>query len=184
MRRKGHHTWPAQDAGEQQEGEAEDAERGPSKSAVKRELAGVQALALRLSVLADKQLARLSLSDDARTAVAAVRNLQRRAHQRQLRYASGLLAREDCAQIELELQQLLQPQTRAVRAFHQVEEWRDTLVSGDNALLDELGARFPMLDRQHVMQLVRNALREQREDRPPTAARQLFRYLSTMDGGV
>ena len=54
------------------------------------------------------------------------------------------------------------------------------LEDGDAALA-ELTARFPQLDRQHLRRLVREARHERAADKPPTAARALFRYLRELD---
>jgi ribosome-associated protein len=155
--------------------------RSKSKSQIKRELAAVQRLAVRLLEISADQLDAIPLGDDTREAVSTTRNLERRARQRQLRFTSGLLAREDLTAVELAFEQLLRPHNNSVRAFHQVEQWRDELLSGKTALIDELGARYPRLDRQRLVQLVREALREGESGRPPRAARQLFRFLAELE---
>lgn len=152
-----------------------------SKSQIKRELAAVQRLAVRLLEISSDQLDEIPLSDDTREAVSTTRNLERRARQRQLRFTSSLLAREDLTAVELTLERLLRPHNKTVRAFHQVEQWRDDLLSGKTALIDELGARYPSLDRQRLVQLVREGVREGDPGRSPRAARQLFRFLAELD---
>ena len=47
---------------------------------------------------------------------------------------------------------------------------------GDKALSGVID-RFPQADRQHLRQLVREAQREKKADKPPAASRRLFRYL-------
>ncbi len=157
-----------------------DDEAGPSKSAVKRELAAVQALALELIGLGGDALERLPLSETTRAALLAAGRLERRARQRQLRYASAQLAREDYRAVATALAALKRPHTDEVRHFHSVERWRDALLAGDSAVIDELGKRYIGLDRQQLMQLVRKAQAEQRAGRAPVAARQLFRYLAAL----
>ena len=56
------------------------------------------------------------------------------------------------------------------------QAWRDLLRGGDEAL-NELIAEHPQADRQHLRRLVRSALKEEGEDKPPAASRKLFRYL-------
>jgi ribosome-associated protein len=41
----------------------------------------------------------------------------------------------------------------------------------------------PDVDRQHLRQLVRNAIRERDQEKPPKAARALFRYLRELRNG-
>ncbi|HEX7026867.1 MAG TPA: ribosome biogenesis factor YjgA, partial [Gammaproteobacteria bacterium] len=71
---------------------------------------------------------------------------------------------------------LLQPYREQVQAFHETEQWRDKLIAGDEALLNELVGLFNA-DRQHLRQLVRNAQKEQAQNKPPRSARILFQYL-------
>jgi ribosome-associated protein len=47
--------------------------------------------------------------------------------------------------------------------------------------MNEIARRFPSADRQHARQLVRNALRERAQNKPPKSARALFQYLSELN---
>jgi len=68
-------------------------------------------------------------------------------------------------------------QAEARRDFHRLEAWRDRLLAEGDAALPELLAEFPGADRQQLRQLIRNAHRERAAQKPPRAARLLFRYL-------
>ncbi|MEQ8494684.1 MAG: ribosome biogenesis factor YjgA [Gammaproteobacteria bacterium] len=150
----------------------------PSKSAVKREFAAIQALVRRLAALPPAQLARLPLDADTREAVAVAGTLKRQAYERQVRHASGLLARIDWQGVAAAADALARPQREAVRAFHELERWRDALVAGDAGVLEELAARFPAFDRAEALRLARAAARDSGGGRAPAAARKLFRYLA------
>ena len=66
--------------------------------------------------------------------------------------------------------------------MHRVEEWRERLLEdGDDALAGFI-ALHPSADRQHVRQLVRNALAERKANKPPHASRELFRALRELLG--
>ena len=60
---------------------------------------------------------------------------------------------------------------------------RDNLIAqGDSAIEDVLEER-PILERQKLRQLVRQAAKQQADNKPPKAARELFKYLqSSIDG--
>ncbi|MCP5201040.1 MAG: DUF615 domain-containing protein [Gammaproteobacteria bacterium] len=152
----------------------------PSRSAVKREYAAIQALARRLAVLPDARLAALPLDDDLRDALATARRLKRQAFERQVRYASGLLARVDIEAVRAALAALEKPDRETVRAFRDVERWRNELVAGGADIVDELAARFAAFDRAQAVRLAGEARREAAAGRPPRAARALFRYLSDL----
>ena len=67
------------------------------------------------------------------------------------------------------------------RRFHQLERWRDRLISGDNKVLTEYLEQYPEADHQHIRQLVRNAKKEADQSKPPASARKLFKYLREVD---
>ena len=61
--------------------------------------------------------------------------------------------------------------------FKRLEKWRDRILDeGDNAI-NELMDEFPEADRQQLRQLYRNAMNEQKKNKPPASARQLFKYI-------
>src|SRR4029078_1341953 len=55
--------------------------------------------------------------------------------------------------------------------------WRERLIADGDAALSELLAEHPQADRQHLRQLVRNAIDERNRNKPPHAFRELFREL-------
>ena len=67
-------------------------------------------------------------------------------------------------------------------AFHRLEQWRDQLLAGDNAVLDTLLNEFDVVDFQYLRQLVRNAAKEKKNNKPPKSARLLFQYLKELQG--
>ncbi len=73
----------------------------------------------------------------------------------------------------------------ATEALHGLERLRERLLANDAKALDELMARYPDLDVQHVRQLVRNANREREQEKPLKSYRALFRYLRDLqESGV
>lgn len=150
----------------------------PSKGQLKRETEALRELVKRLVALPPARLVKVSLDEATREAVLAARRFERGALARQLRYLTGLMRGLDTALIARELDALDQPRRAEVRAFHQVEQWRDALVAGDDGLLDELLARFPAGDRGLLRQLVSSARAERARNKPSRSARQLFRYLA------
>jgi len=151
-----------------------------SKSQIKREMHKLQALGKQLVELSPKQLVDIPLSEKVRDAIVSARTLKHGAIRRQLQYIGSLMPKEDEASIRTMLHKLQQPHKDEVKAFHELEQWRDQLLLGDQDFLNELANKFVNFDRQHVRQLIRNANREQEKNKPPKSARLLFKYLTEM----
>lgn len=155
-------------------------EKPKSKTQVKREMHVLQEFGRELTRLPDAVLVKLDLDDELLEEIRLGRTLKQSAHKRQIKHLGGMLRERDAGAIRDRLATIQRPKKEEVQAFHEVEDWRDRLVSGDDSVFDELRNRFPGLDRQHVRQLIRNARSEQEKGGPPRASRQLFRYISEL----
>ena len=149
-----------------------------SKSQIKREMHELQVLGKKLVELPDKQLGHVPISDKLREAIISAKSMKLTALKRQVKYIGGLMPDEDSEAIRSALEKLKQPHRKEVEAFHEVEQWRDRLLQGDDMLLDELVNKYKSLERQRVCQLIRNAKKEQTLHKPPKSARLLFKYLA------
>ncbi len=151
---------------------------GKSKSQRKREHHEIKALGARLLTLAPESLARLNLDDAVRDAVASARRLQRGALQRQLRHLANLLAASaEPAALRATLDRLDTASHGEIRVRQRLERWRDALIAGDGAVLDEIAERNPDYDRGLVRRLAQAARREREGQHPPRSARRLYAYL-------
>jgi len=64
-------------------------------------------------------------------------------------------------------------------AMHALERRREKLLADDKALTELLG-QHPELDGQHLRTLIRNARKEQAENKPPKAYREIFQILKEL----
>jgi ribosome-associated protein len=64
-------------------------------------------------------------------------------------------------------------------ALHALERRRDKLLADDKALT-QLLEEHPQLDVQHLRTLIRNARKEQAENKPPKAYREIFQILKDL----
>lgn len=151
-----------------------------SKSQIKRELLELQALGKQLVDLPDKQIINLPISEKLRDVILAAKTMKHGALSRQFKYIGNLMPNEDDASIRKALDKLEQPHKDAVNVFHLLEEWRDRLLQSDQVLLDELALKFDEFERQYVGQLIRNAKKEQTQNKSPKSSRLLFKYLSEL----
>ncbi len=122
----------------------------------------------------------IPMSDRMRGAILEAKRFQKGALKRQLKYISGLMEGEDIDAILLEIKRQNLPDKQENEAFHQLEQWRDGLIAGDNSVMDAIINQFPNVDRQHLRQLVRNAAKETKLNKPPKSARALFQYLKQL----
>ena len=148
-----------------------------SRSQIKREFRELKELGIQLAGLSKEQLRAIPLSEETREAMLATHGMARNALQRHYRYLSSLLAEEDVVAIRAALTGQLQPHVKEVVKLHEAELWRDKLLSADEGHLAAFFERYPECDRTQLRLLVRNAQKERELDKPPRAARQLFRYL-------
>ena len=154
----------------------------PNKTALKREAEANKALILRIMQLGDSLYQRLELSEALREAIDDAKRFKKQALKRQLIYTTSLMRHEDPAEISAQVDTLERPAKQDTAAFHQLEQWRDQLLNGDTGVLDTLVYTFDGLDIQYVRQLVRNALKEKKNNKPPKSARLLFQYLKELQG--
>jgi ribosome-associated protein len=152
-----------------------------SKSQVKRELLALQDLGREMAGLSTNALDQLPISDAVRHAVVEARQLKMAALARHLKHVGKLLRYEDVDAIKLTLTKIRLPRNQEVNAFHEVESWRDRLLAGEDAVMDDLRQRFADIDWQHLRQLVRNAKKEENLGKAPKSARLLFRYLKGLN---
>jgi len=154
---------------------------GPSRSEQRRAALDVLALGQQLVGLSTAQLAKLPIPEDLLPhIVEAQRITSHVAHKRQLAFLAKQMRREDDATLDA-IRDALDAGGEAARRetaqLHRVEAWRERLIADGDAALSELLAEHPQADRQHLRQLVRNAIDERNRNKPPHAFRELFREL-------
>ncbi len=150
----------------------------PSKSARKREIEALQALAEQMVALSDAELGRLGVDQRLRDAIALVRPMRPSgARNRQLKHCVKFMDADGLAEVTAYLHDRRSQSVEANRDFHLIEGWRDRLIGEGDKALEALFDNYPDLDRQRLRQLCRDAVRERETGKPSGAGRRLFRYL-------
>lgn len=157
---------------------------GPSRAQQRREALDVLALAQSLGTLSDTQLEQVHVPAHLLPHFAELRRISAHgARKRQHAYIAKQLRGEDDAALET-IRDALAAGGEAARQqtalLHRAEAWRERLLSEGDAALADLLDQHPAADRQHLRQLVRNALDERAKDRPPRAFRELFRVVKDL----
>ena len=163
--------------------EPEELPEEKSKSQIKREMDALQAIGLRLTKLNKEQLDQVPMGE---TLDAAIREYQRlkigEATRRQMQYIGRIMRTydDDDSEIIAEITRVINSfdasHVEHTQRFHHIENWRDRLLKEKNALTDYL-TQYPEADVQHLRQLIRNAQKEQSQEKNLGSVRKLFRYL-------
>lgn len=149
-----------------------------SRSQAKREMTALQRMGEELTALGEEAIRKAPLPADLKEAVLEAKRLTKHeAKRRQMQYLGKLMRSVDTTEVQDFLEGLRDGNSKADRAFKQLESWRERLLEGDDSLLDELVKRYPEADRQRLRQLTLAARRERAKGQPPKQFRALFRYL-------
>lgn len=148
-----------------------------SKSQKKREMDALQDLGKALIGLSNDTLKTMPIPDALREAVLEHKRLNAHgALRRQLQYIGKLMRNVDPAPIEARLAVLRGESDQHTGWMHRLERWRERLLAEDKAL-DALLAEYPGIDVQTLRTQIRNARREQADNKPPKAFRMVFKLL-------
>lgn len=150
-----------------------------SKTKRKQECHDIQDMGSAIIGLSQQDLEKMQLPEDLQQAVEDARRMPQRggALKRQKQFIGKLMRGMDTEEIARQLEQIQHAHDLNNAQFKRMEKWRDDiLATGDDAINDFVN-EYPMADRQNLRQLYRNAQRERQQNKPPAAARQLFKYI-------
>ena len=154
-----------------------------SKSQRKRDADSIRELGLRLTELGSSELSTITLPDDVLSAIEEYSRIRAHgARKRQLGLLAKRLRQIDIEPIDAALEKIRQSARANTMSLHLIERWRDRLlgVDQDESARDALTAfidEHPNADRQQLRHLQAQALKERDKNRPPAAARQLFKVI-------
>jgi len=155
----------------------------PSKSQLKREMTALQKLGEELVAEPRDRVKRVPMPEDVRDAILECQQIKdHEGRRRQMQYVGKKmrsLDEEEIAAIQRTLDSWKGLSKADTAAMHALEKRRDKLLSDDNALT-ELLAQYPDLDAQRTRALIRNARKEQAENKPPKAYREIFQILKQL----
>ncbi|MFQ3235531.1 MAG: ribosome-associated protein [Paraglaciecola sp.] len=165
--------------------EQEEEDTQLSKTQLKNQMNDLQKLGESLVELSPSSLAKIPLDTQLLDAVLLAQRILRKkeGYRRQLQLIGKLMRHRDIVPIE---QALLVSQVShqiANQKFHKLEVLRDTLIAQGDSAIEDLLQQHDELDRQKLRQLVRQVNKQQTENKPPKASRELFKYLKETIGG-
>lgn len=156
-----------------------------SKTQVKAQMLERQKLGESLVHLGQSSLAKIPMDDELLDAVILARKILRKkeGYRRQLQLIGKIMRNRDVAPIEQALLNIKSAHKKLNDAFHEIEVLRDDMLREGDDKIEASIAEYPLLDRQKLRQYVRQAHKQQAENKPPKASRELFQYLKQMITG-
>lgn len=155
----------------------------PSKSEAKRASLEVQKLGEELVNEARDRVKRVPMPEDVRDAILMCQTItNHEGRRRQMQFVGKkmrTLDEEEIAIIQRTIDSWKGMSKADTAALHALERRRDKLLADDKALTVLLEEN-PELDVQHLRTLIRNARKEQAENKPPKAYREIFQILKDL----
>ena len=155
----------------------------PSKSELKRQMNELQKLGEQLVAEPRDRVKRVPMPEDVRDAILMCQTItNHEGRRRQLQYVGKMmrtLSEEEVAVIQRTIDSWKGSSRAETAALHALERRREKLLTDDKALT-QLLAEHPELDGQQLRTLIRNARKEQAENKPPKAYREIFQILKEL----
>lgn len=155
----------------------------PSKSQLKRDMTALQKLGAELIAESRDRVKRIPMPEDVRDAILECQLIKdHEGRRRQLQYVGKKMRTLDEAELAI-IQKTIDSwrglSKADTAAMHALERRREKLLSDDKALT-ELLTQNPELDAQQMRVMIRNARKEQAENKPPKAYREIFQVLKQL----
>ncbi|WP_413459877.1 ribosome biogenesis factor YjgA [Herbaspirillum huttiense] len=155
----------------------------PSKSQLKREMDALQKLGESLVNEPRDRVKRVPMPEDVRDAILECQQIKdHEGRRRQMQYVGKkmrTLEADEIAIIQKTIDSWHGASKAETAAMHALERRREKLLADDQALTELLN-RHPEVDVQHMRKLIRNARKEQAENKPPKAYREIFQILKQL----
>ena len=148
-----------------------------SKSQRKRDSTAVQDLGAQLVELSKEKILSLGLPEKVEEALIACQKIT--AHggrRRQLQYIGKVMRDIDAEPIRLALEKLAGNSKREISDMHLAERWRERMLKDADAVA-LFANEFAGTDLQQLRTALRNALKEQAQNKPPRDFRKLYQLV-------
>lgn len=155
----------------------------PSKSEAKRQSNELQKLGEQLVEAPRDRVKRVEMPEDVKEAILTCQSItNHEGRRRALQFVGKKMRTLDEAEVEV-IKRTIEGWKGASKAetaaLHALERRREKLLADDKALT-QLLEENPELDVQHLRTLIRNARKEQAENKPPKAYREIFQILKDL----
>jgi ribosome-associated protein len=155
----------------------------PSKSQLKRDMTALQKLGEELVAQSRDRVKRVPMPEDVREVILECQKIKdHEGRRRQMQFVGKkmrTLEEDEITAIQKVLDSWKGASKSETAAMHALERRREKLLADDNALT-ALKERHPEVDVQQLRTLIRNARKEQAENKPPKAYREIFQILKQL----
>ena len=155
----------------------------PSKSQLKREMTALQVMGEELVSQPKERVMRVPMPEDVREAILECQKIKdHEGRRRQMQYVGKkmrTLEEDEIAAIQKVIDSWKGASKAETAAMHALERRREKLLADDKSLTD-LKEQYPEVDVQQLRVLIRNARKEQAENKPPKAYREIFQILKQL----
>lgn len=155
----------------------------PSKSEAKRKSNELQKLGEQLVEAPRDRVKRVEMPEDVKEAILTCQTITNHEGRRRALQFVGkkmrTLSEEEVDVIQRTIDSWKGASKAETAALHALERRREKLLADDKALT-QLLEENPELDVQHLRTLIRNARKEQAENKPPKAYREIFQILKDL----
>ncbi|MEM0515059.1 ribosome biogenesis factor YjgA [Pseudoalteromonas sp. YIC-827] len=154
-----------------------------SKSELKRDAMEYHELGIEIANLSKKQREKLPLSPDLEAAMELADRLKDKkdAYRRHLNYiAKTLRSTTNVEDINQAMAIITNKNNQKDVIINHIEQTRDDLIAQGDAGLNPLLETYPQLERQRMRQLIRQAAKEVKDEKPGKAFKELFQILKDL----
>lgn len=150
-----------------------------SKSEIKREMHRLQDFGQKLVDMSKHQRSRLPLTEELKYAMVLADKIHNKheALRRHIRHIAKILVETDLEPINQALDIMANKHQQESAKHVHLEAIRDELVSNDNEMIESLLTDNPTMERQKLRQLVRQAAKEKKAEKPAKYHKELLSYL-------
>ncbi len=149
-----------------------------SKTRRKKDCDAMQEIGERMIALNSDELSQIDMDDELRRAIEEAQRIKSHgALKRQKQYIGKIMRGLDAEHLGQQLDRILHKHDMFNAEFKRMEKWRDMLIEQGDDGINAFMEQYPMADRHHLRQLVRNASKEKMSNKPPASYRQIFKYI-------
>jgi len=149
-----------------------------SKTRRKHECDDMQELGEKMITLNKEELSKINMDDELRRAIEEAQRMKSNgALKRQRQYIGKIIRNLDDETLEPQLNRILHMHDIHNAEFKRMEKWREAMMEGGDDVINNFMEQYPLTDRHHLRQLIRNAKKEKQNNKPPAAYRQIFKYI-------
>ena len=152
-----------------------------SKSEIKREMHRLQDFGQKIVEMSKHQRSRLPLTDELKDAMVLADKIlnKHEALRRHIRHIAKILSETDLEPINQAMDVMANKHQQESVKHTKLESLRDELIKGDNEAIESLLTENPAMERQKLRQLIRQAAKEVKAEKPAKYFKELFSYLKS-----